>query len=283
MKKLLATLMICSSVVALAAEDNIPGPDGCIRNPDGTLKRFTKEEFRKLPQEVRSAMGREFFRLKLGPRVEKPNSAVGYFKYINCSKLLKSEELSDAIKPINQYSLIRLEAATGEAPEPAAAKDALAKAGANAGVFIVDSKTLPRIMLAPEDGWAFVNAEALNDGNPDHKTLVKRVNIELVRAFTYICGSANDERSVIMSSVSSVADIDAMPSARFLPTNIEQMGKQLSKFGIEPRVVKPYKTACEEGWAHKPTNEVEKAIWDKALDAKEKGPVNGLKILPPKK
>jgi len=148
-------------------------------------------------------------------------------------------------------------------PDPADAKGALAKANANAGVFIVDSATMPRIMLAPEDGWAIVNAQALNADGPDRKTLVNRVNVELVRAFTYICGCSTDYRSVIMSPVGSLADLDKIPSARFLPVNIDQMGKQLDIFGIKPRVVKPYKAACEEGWAHEPTNKIEKAIWDK--------------------
>jgi len=270
MKSQLVFAACAAFAFASSAVDLTPGPDGCIRDPDGSLHRFTPEERKKLPREVVNAMGREFFRTTFGPKVEKPGSAKGYFKFVNCSKRVTNEDLQGAIKPINKYSQIRLEAVSGEAPALTSAKDSMKKYDANAAVFVVDSDTLPRLMLAPEDGWAVVNATALAADNPAQTALVKRVNIELARAFTFICGSATDGRSVLMGPVSELKDVDAIPSPSFLPLNLKQTSTQLSMFGIQPRIITTYKKACEEGWAYAPTNDVEKAIWDKAHETPSK-------------
>lgn len=41
----IATLLfaVCFVFTALT-DDNVPGPDNVIRNPDGTIKRFSKED-----------------------------------------------------------------------------------------------------------------------------------------------------------------------------------------------------------------------------------------------
>jgi len=42
-----------------------------------------------------------------------------------------------------------------------------------------------------------------------------------------------------------------------------------------------YKKAVAEGWAPAPTNDVQKAIWDRMKAEKERGPANAVKITPP--
>ena len=39
--------------------------------------------------------------------------------------------------------------------------------------------------------------------------------------------------------------------------------KYLAGMNVTPRVRVTYKKACEEGWAPAPTNDIQKAIWDK--------------------
>jgi hypothetical protein len=50
--------------------------------------------------------------------------------------------------------------------------------------------------------------------------------------------------------------------------------RHLKAIGITKKVVKTYLDACEEGWAPAPTNDVQKAIWDKVHAA----PKNPMKI-----
>lgn len=279
-------ILIFATMAALAflatAEEYKVGPDGCIREADGSLKKFSPEEFLKLPPEVQKAQGKARRLAKLGPTVEKPNAARGYFKYVCCTEAVGREEVQPAVDTILRASKIRLEAVQGKISDFTAAKDALKSLNANAGIFIVENDKLPRVMLAPEDGWAIVNVTALSVDKPDHAKLVKRVNVELVRAFTYICGSTSDNRSLLMQPVATAADLDNIP-ATFIPFNYQSTEKSLENFGIKPRVVVPYKTAVLQGWAYPPTNDIERAIWKKVQDAKETGPAKAMKITPPVK
>lgn len=44
-----------------------------------------------------------------------------------------------------------------------------------------------------------------------------------------------------------------------------------------------YRQACIEGWAAKPTNDVQRAVWKSVLDERRKGPTNPIRILPGQK
>ena len=50
--------------------------------------------------------------------------------------------------------------------------------------------------------------------------------------------------------------------------------KYLAAMNVTPKVRITYKKACEEGWAPAPTNEFQKAIWEKVHAA----PKNPMKI-----
>lgn len=61
----------------------------------------------------------------------------------------------------------------------------------------------------------------------------------------------------------------------------DEVRRLLPAVGFEPAVVATYLTACREGWAPAPTNDFQRAIWERALSEKERGPTNPIRILPP--
>ena len=61
------------------------------------------------------------------------------------------------------------------------------------------------------------------------------------------------------------------------------MKKYLASAGVTPLRKTIYRKACQEGWAPAPTNEYQKAIWDKVRSEKERGPTNPIEIPMPKK
>ena len=61
---------------------------------------------------------------------------------------------------------------------------------ADVGVAIVDSDSLPALLLAPEEGWAVVNVAALSKANPPADVLASRVRKELLRGFALAGGCA---------------------------------------------------------------------------------------------
>ena len=51
---------------------------------------------------------------------------------------------------------------------------------------------------------------------------------------------------------------------------------------VAPRFV-TYRQACIEGWAAKPTNDVQRTVWKSVLDERRRGPTNPIRILPGQK
>ena len=63
-------------------------------------------------------------------------------------------------------------------------------------------------------------------------------------------------------SVTSLSDIEA--SQEGIPYDkVISAQKFLKSRGYAPLIRAPYAKACREGWAPAPTNDIQKAIWDK--------------------
>ena len=101
----------------------------------------------------------------------------------------------------------------------------------------------------------------LKEGEPSKEVLEKRITIEVIRGLAQIFGCGNSGMS--MSAVTSLKDIDELQHPGFPPSAIKICQTQMRKLGFEPKVTASYRVACKQGWAPAPTNEVQKAIWDK--------------------
>ena len=122
----------------------------------------------------------------------------------------------------------------------------------------------PTLLCAPEDFWATVNVSRLQEGNPDAETFKSRVIKELWRAAAYALGAANStQQPCVMRPIRGVEDLDAQRVAIVSPGPLMAIKSTLGKlhFSSGGRVL--YRKACELGWAPAPTNDVQKAIWDK--------------------
>jgi hypothetical protein len=65
-----------------------------------------------------------------------------------------------------------------------------------------------------------------------------------------------------MMASSSIEDLDSVQE--FIPIDMERRWTDyLANLGVKPAHIRTYKQACKEGWAPAPTNEYQKAIWDK--------------------
>ena len=67
----------------------------------------------------------------------------------------------------------------------------------------------------------------------------------------------------LMRNVRSVRDLDAVALEQFGVEEILHLRESTSHYGLVPWRQATYKKACEEGWAPAPTNEYQKAIWEK--------------------
>jgi len=136
----------------------------------------------------------------------------------------------------------------------------------NAGLVITlsDNANSPALMVAPEVPWAGVNVGALAADKPSEAILASRVQKEIWRAFLYAAGAANSTmQPCLMRTVRKPSDLDAHDNLVPKPDVLQRVLVGAKGLGISQIKPYTYRQACEEGWAPAPTNDIQKAIWDK--------------------
>jgi len=175
----------------------------------------------------------------------------------NVGKLMRLPFVADVAKPPQSMDPLQL------------AQEALASKDVGAVVLLVDHKGWPSLLVAPEQSWVIVNVDTLREG-ADAEKLEHRVRQQLWRAASFALGAADSNMpKCVMNMVLKPSDLDnlnVIPHTEYL----NKMMQRATALGIESRQIAPYRQAVEEGWAAKPSNEIEQAIWDdvKASQAK---------------
>lgn len=174
----------------------------------------------------------------------------------------------------NIYKMVKLPISiekgdVSEVSDPAAT---LQKRKANVVIFIVDDKTSPTLITAPEDHWVKMNIGQLGKGLSGalaEKMFMQRCRKEFIRAFSYGCGAVVSQFPNNVMSVGKVEDLDFVEE--FLPIDMQmRFEKYLKEIGVTPLRVTPYVQACKEGWAPEPTNDVQRAVWNRVHELPSK-------------
>lgn len=146
-----------------------------------------------------------------------------------------------------------------------------------ATVYLVSNDADPRLLVAPEEGWARVNVKRLRDGSPKALVLKSRFVKECWRALAMALGASNSTlQPCIMHDVFSSGDLDANSVEVPSPEPLHKMIDTGRARGLAQSRRVLYRTACEEGWAPPPVNDRQKAVWDEV----HKMPTEPLKIKP---
>lgn len=266
MKKLV--IAIAAGVCMAAVAQTVSGPT---RSAASKLSR----------EEIRARQRRHME--KQGGRLIKPGSMKGRFLFLDAQERVGADAGCEAVaQKVNFFIQFDSYAAKGAAPTLKTADKALADSGANAAVFLVDNDEFPALMVAPERRWAFVNVKPLAADAPDKERLEFRTRSELWRAFAMVLGAGDTESTAcVMNPCVSLADLDKAESGMISMEPLATIQAHAKKIGIQPYIRVFYRKACEEGWAPSPTNDFQKAIWEKVHADKERGPTNPIKIQPP--
>ena len=135
---------------------------------------------------------------------------------------------------------------------------------------------------AKDEKCPFAIAERAFDGgkdSPDAAKLALRVRKEMWRGFGYALGAANSGyQPCVMRDVKSLADLDEKPIAILSPEPLMRIDPTLRQLGLAQLRHATYKRACEEGWAPAPTNDWQKAVWEKVKAEQSEAPTKGIKI-----
>lgn len=145
------------------------------------------------------------------------------------------------------------------------AKGEPSKHEVGAYVLLADQgEKVPMMLCAPEENWATVNVTRLLAGDPDAETLKARIIKETWRALAYALGACNSQmQPCVLRPIRKAADLDREKVMMVTPGPVMSMRSTIHEMGFSPGGYVTYKKACEEGWAPAPTNDVQKAVWDK--------------------
>ncbi len=209
-----------------------------------------------------------------GGKLRQPNTERGEIVFINTQKTVSSEMLTKTIDRLAKRYRFTLRISDKDVERAP-------------GRFIVRLEDLDRkarVILAPEDRWVSVNVKSLAADNPPKAILNDRFEKEVRRAFAFVCGgTCGTEPLGLCRLVDKLEDLDAIPGLDYSLDMEARIINNLRAAGVEPYRLAKYSDAVKEGWAPAPTNEYQKAIWEKVRSEKERGPAKAIKILPPKK
>ena len=257
-KTIILSFLIAASATAFAADD-------ILSKPIESLTEAERAERHRIKLYQRT--GGFIFRREANP---------GMFAFVNAQKKVPGDVFSDDAKEMCRICKIDYVFTNRNAGVTMAnAMEALKETKANAALFIVDDPAIPAtVLLAPEQRWGIVNVAALGKDSPAKDAFERRVRLEVWRGFSMVAGShATETPHCVLAPVASLSDLDNLDGNTFSPEPLARMEKNLRRFGIKPYYRCSYKTACKQGWAPPPTNDVQRAIFEavKNGDKKENG------------
>jgi len=240
-KVLFAMAMVCSC--SAIAADLAP-----TNSTDGAARRMLKRE------DVLRATG---------GRLLEPNSGKGVFVIASAQDKVELKDIQALANIIQSATMIEIHVVQSSDEMSAAT---LRKLSAQMGVSVVDVPGKPGLIVAPEEGWAVVNIAPLAAGQDGKLNFARRVRKEIYRAFGMVAGGCGSSyQGNLLDPIRTPDDLDMYPESDLqMPIDmLQKMPKFCDKFGVRPWRMTTYRRACHEGWAPAPTNDYQKAIWDK--------------------
>lgn len=242
---------------------------------DGAKPKLTREEMREKGL-ARKAM----IEARHGGKVRNTANQRGKVVVLNAQKTVDAAQINEPMEKLAKYLRVTIDVQNGEAAEPCKARELKKSLGADALLMVVEcDKCSEPMMIAPDGAWAVVNVKALGDRNVD-----TRLRKEVVRAFAYLCGGTKSQYADPMTAaVTDVRQLDLIGQAELPIDVLTRTTEYLKTLGVTQYEEVSYQTACRQGWAPAPTNEVQKAIWEKINAEKNEAPSNPIKIVPGQK
>lgn len=201
----------------------------------------------------------------------KEGTGAGYIGFINCQKKIDPSVIDDTTARIRKLMHLATSTATADKMTFADAPKLMEKAQAQAAIFLVDEPGWPMLLVAHEAKYAVVNAAALITEGADKKLIEKRCRQVLWRAYATLGGSSPTESSsCVMNPAFTLADLDKMPWDMISMEPLSVIMPHFARMGIKQYQFVIYRQAVRAGWAPAPTNDVQKAIWDKAHELPKK-------------
>ena len=200
---------------------------------------------------------------KLGGFVVYPNSQKGSVAFIDTQEAVDvSSDFEEIIGHFRRQVPVKINYAKAEAGEPKALKN---NAKANFAVVFISDSAQPPSVIVPEERYAVVNFAKYTTGlklPADEAKYKRRCARAALKAFVLLCGGGSSRYPGHVASAQTPQELDFAHDK--LPIDIQDsVKKYLGAAGVTPVKRTIYQRACQEGWAPPPTNDVQRAIWNK--------------------
>ena len=260
MNKTLIIGIVAFPALLLAAEPKpavpqLPAPKSVQPAGTGTNKAINLQS---LSREERRALMMRYE----GGRIAKPGSNQGKITYVNAQKRIPKEWLVDSGKLFNAVFRgkicydIEVKEGAFTLPSP--------KLESEATLFVIDDPAMPTLLSAPENRWVMVNMHNIEEGDGAKPAFLEaRAKKRMQRGVAILAGAQDSTYPrCLLTCMTKPEQMDVNPDCRLPVDVIKRFEKYLLGYGIKPAAIKTYRQACEEGWAPKPANDIQKAIWD---------------------
>lgn len=210
---------------------------------------------------IKHARGRQ-----QGGIVEKPNKS-NVVRVLDVQREFESDKLEQLTKEIRQIALLPIEyvqndGSYGGSPFEIAER-LVASVGVGAGIVVVDDPMLPIELFSPDGRWGIMNIAPLKKDNPDSIKFEMRFSKVYWSVIARTLGAGmSSYPGCVLVPYSNMKQLDAITATRPCPEPFNKMIETGKSYGIKTISIASYRTACEQGWAPAPTNDVQKAIWD---------------------
>ena len=245
MKNLLFTFVLSALSVACAANEE---------SIDWHKKPANEEELQQ-----RKAIIEKRILQHTGGKVIRPGTQSGEVVVVNCQKTVGLAPIKDRVDYFAAETKFKMSIKEGSFDIKSPAIQG------NVSLFIIDDSALPPILIAPESRWSMVNVAPLKLGRGQQPAFLEaRLKREVMRGLAMLCGASNSNYPrAVTAGVSATEQLDSMTEFRLQVDIFRRMVPYMVPFGVTPAEETTYLKACQEGWAAQPTNEYQKAIWDK--------------------
>lgn len=192
-----------------------------------------------------------------GGYVTRPDSQKGVIVCMDCQNLIPREWIDEVLTYFREETRFRIDYRNGKFNFPSP------KVEGEATLFLIDDANLPAILVAPENRWALLNLRLVT--REDRPAFLQaRSKKQISRSLALLCGASNSQfPGALTRGIVNEEDLDKNIDY-VLPIDIfKRMRTYMEPLGVKPALLAPYDSACQEGWAPAPTNEYQKAIWDK--------------------
>ncbi len=201
-----------------------------------------------------------------GGIVEKPYAG-NFFRIVNAQRTVTHERVRRFALAMRMETLLAFEAREGKSATIDEARqmaiELLKESRTGAIVVIVDDPSREAYIESAESRWAILNLAPLKADQPDSAKLEERCGKMMWRASARALGVgySNHDVSVLMP-FSSLAELDANRAVKPAPDGVNALMTNAAGYGMTPLTIASYRTACRNGWAPSPTNDVQRKIWN---------------------